>query len=455
MERAPVPRNVVLTAVVAALGGLLFGYDTGVISGALLFIQQDFTLTAFEKGLVVSAVTLGAIFGAAGAGQLADRYGRRMMILAAAAIFIAGSLVSAVAPSAVVLVIARLGVGVAIGLASATAPVYISEIAPKEFRGRMVTLFQLAITVGILLANIVDLALSPSEAWRWMLGLGAIPAIGLAIGMARMPRSPRWLVMIGELDEARTELRMLRGTDDAADTEMEEIELELEREAAAGGWKDLLAPATKAALIVGIGLAVLQQVTGINTVIYYAPTIFQLAGIDGATSAIFASVGVTAINVTTTVAALWLINLYGRKSLLYAGVSGMVVALSALGFAFTMDGGSGEATIAVISLCVYIACFAFSLGPIFWLLNAEIYPQNVRGRASGVGTMGNWTANFAVSLTFLPLLQALGNSATFFLYAGIGVVTLIFVRALVPETKGRSLEEIEGIFRKRAGVADA
>ena len=444
------PRNVIFTAVIAALGGLLFGYDTGIISGALLFIRPDFELGSFEAGLVVSAVTLGAIFGALAAGQLADTYGRRRMILIAAVLFTIGSVACAFAPGTIVLVVARLALGLAIGLASATAPVYISEIAPKEWRGRMVTLFQLAITVGILLANIVALALSESKDWRLMLGLGAIPAVALGIGMFKMPRSPRWLVMIGELDEARTELRTLRGDEAEADAEIEQIREDLEADEKAGGnFRDLLQPVVKAALVVGIGLAVLQQVTGINTVIYYAPTIFQNAGIDSASTAILASVGVTLVNVLVTIYSLRLLDRHGRKTLLFIGVSGMVLSLLALGLAFQLD-GDAKSIISIVSLVAYIASFAFSLGPIFWLLNAEIYPQSVRGRASGVGTMANWTANFAVSLTFLPLIAALGNTPTFWLYAVIGMVTLWFVKAFVPETKGRTLEEIEGEFRRRS-----
>jgi sugar porter (SP) family MFS transporter len=439
------------TAVIAALGGLLFGYDTGIIASALLFIKTDFDLSSFEQGMVVSAVPIGAVLGAALAGQLADKYGRRRMILLASALFVAGSVVSALAGGATVLIVARVFIGFAIGLASATCPVYISEVAPAEVRGRLVTLFQLAVTVGILVAYVVGLALEPSESWQWMLALGAIPALLLGAGILRMPQSPRWLVMIGDSVQARHELLKLREDIDGVDDELHEIERTLKAEK--GSWRDLRAPAVKAALVVGVGLAILQQVTGINTVIYYAPTIIQDTGIDSDSSAILASIGVGVVNVLATVLALWLVSRFGRRPLLVVGVSGMVVALVLLGLAFEVgSGGEGLASLAVIALMVYVAAFAISLGPIFWILNSEIYPLNARGRAAGLGTMANWASNFAISLTFLPLLNWLGSAPTFWLYAAVGIFTVLFCLRFVPETKGKELEEIERIWEERVAA---
>ena len=442
-------RNVMFTAAIAALGGLLFGYDTGIIASALLFIREDFALSSFQQGMVVSAVPVGAIFGAALSGQLADRYGRRRMIMLAAALFVIGSVASALAGGAAVLILARVAIGFAIGLASAACPVYISEVAPANVRGRMVTLFQLAVTVGILAAYGVGLALEPSGSWEWMLAIGAVPAILLGVGIATMPQSPRWLVMIGDSVHARQELLKLRPDAAGVDDELREIERTLTVEQ--GSWRDLRRPAVRAALVVGVGLAILQQVTGINTVIYYAPTIIQETGIDSDSAAILASVGVGAVNVLATVLALWLVSRFGRRPLLFVGVAGMVAALVALGLAFEVgSGGEGLAGLAVVALMVYVAAFAISLGPIFWLLNSEIYPLKARGRAAGVGTMANWASNFAISLTFLPLLNALGNAPTFWLYAAVGLFTIWFCFRYVPETKGRELEEIEAIFETRA-----
>jgi MFS transporter, SP family, galactose:H+ symporter len=436
------------TAVIAALGGLLFGYDTGIIASALLFIKTDFDLSSIEQGMVVSAVPIGAVFGAALAGSLSDRYGRRRMILLAAALFIAGSVVSALAQGATVLIVARVFIGFAIGLASATCPVYISEVAPAALRGRLVTLFQLAVTVGILLAYVVGLALEPSQSWEWMLALGAVPALLLGAGILAMPQSPRWLVMIGDSVQARRELLQLRETTDEVDAELSEIEASIDTER--GSYRDLRAPAVKAALVVGVGLAVLQQVTGINTVIYYAPTIIQDTGIDSDSAAILASIGVGVVNVVATIAALWLVSRFGRRPLLVVGVTGMVIALVLLGVAFEVgSGGEGLASLAVIALMVYVGAFAISLGPIFWILNSEIYSLKARGHAAGVGTMANWTSNFLVSLTFLPLINWLGSAPTFWFYAAIGLFTIFFCLRFVPETKGKQLEEIEKIFAAR------
>ncbi|HVY95841.1 MAG TPA: sugar porter family MFS transporter [Solirubrobacterales bacterium] len=442
-------RNVVLTAAIAGLGGLLFGYDTGVIAGALLFIKGDFDLGSFAQGLVVAAVPIGAIFGAAYAGPAADRYGRRVMILAAAAVFIVGALGSAAAPGVEVLVIARVVIGVAIGLASAAAPVYISEVAPPESRGRLVSFFQLAVTIGILVAYLVGLAFDGIEGWRWMLGLGCVPALGLAFGMLRMPQSPRWLVMTGDDFAARATLAKIRVDDpDTIDRELEEIKESVEEKP--GSWSELLQPVVKAALVVGVGLAILQQVTGINTVIYYAPTIVEFTGVNSSAGSILAAVGVGVINVAMTVVALRLLDRAGRRTLLMVGVSGMVVSLFALGAAFTGNGTSTLASVVAIgSLMVYVASFAISLGPIFWLLNAEIYPLSVRSKAAGVGTMANWTFNFIVSLTFLLLIEALGRSGAFWFYGAIGILTLAFCWKLVPETKGKHLEEIQAYFQER------
>src|SRR4051812_38780613 len=278
-------RNVVLTAAIAGLGGLLFGYDTGIIASALLFIKGDFDLGSFAQGVVVAAVPIGAIGGAAIAGPAADTYGRRLMILIAAAVFIVGALGSAAAQGVEVLVIARVVIGVAIGLASAAAPVYISEVAPPESRGRLVSFFQLAVTIGILSAYLVGLAFAPSDAWRWMLGLGAVPALILGIGMLRMPQSPRWLLMAGREYAARAVLQRIR-PDDPDTIEQEIVEIQSTLEGKPASWRELLAPVARAALVVGLGLAILQQISGINTVIYYAPTIVKFTGITSSSSAI-------------------------------------------------------------------------------------------------------------------------------------------------------------------------
>ena len=444
-------RNVIVTAATAGLAGLLFGYDTGVIAGALLQITPDFGLGSFASGLVVGAVPIGAVLGAWIASSNSDKYGRRRLILAAGIIFVIGAIVSALSPDTFILVVSRVVIGVAIGVASAVAPVYISEIAPPDIRGRLVTFFQLAVTVGILVAYLVGLAFANTEeGWRWMLGLGAIPALALVIGIVRLPASPRWLLMVGREDDARAALQRVR-TEGPEAIELEIQEIQTSMNVSEGSWKDLLAPAVKAALVVGIGLAILQQITGINTVIYYAPTIIQSTGIDSDFSSILASLGVGIINVVMTVVALRLLDSRGRREMLFIGVSGISLSLFLLGLAFLVGADKTYATVMAIgSLMLFVSSFAISLGPIFWLLNAEIYPLSVRSKAASSGTMTNWFFNFLVSLTFLPLIDLLSQTGAFWFYGAIGLVTLWFCWKFVPETKGRSLEQINDIFTNRA-----
>ncbi len=442
-------RNLVLTAAIAGLGGLLFGYDTGIIAGAMLFIGPDFGLDDFARGLVVGAVPIGAAVGALLGGRVADRHGRRLVIVLSAIVFVIGSGISAAAPDATVLVIARLALGVAIGFASAVAPVYISELAPPDQRGRLVTFFQLSVTIGIFVAYLVGLLFAPIDGWRWMLGLGALPAILLGVGMARMPQSPRWLVMVGREYSARETLAKIReGNADAIDFEMHEIEDGLKEEP--GGWHELLTPLARAALLVGLSLAVLQQITGINTVIYYAPTIVQYTGISSDSAAILTSVAAGIVNVGMTLVAIRLLDRLGRRALLIGGVSGMAIALFLIGLAFTGDPTTTlNSVLAVFGLMTFIASFAISLGPIFWLLNAELYPLRIRGKAASLGATTNWVAAFVVSLTFLSLLSALGKTETFWLYGALSVFTVFFCWRFVPETKDRTLEQIQEFFAER------
>jgi len=430
----------------AALGGLLFGYDTGVISGALIFIRTQFALSTFQQELVVSVVLVGAAIAALSGGRLADIFGRRAMLLVTALIFISGAMVCASAPSLNVLVIGRLIVGLGIGLATSNVPIYISEVSPPQTRGWQVSLFQLAITIGILAAYLVDYAFSGSGAWRWMLGLAFVPGAILGLGMIRMPESPRWLAEHGESQRAREVLKRIRGGNNI-DAEWREIQETLAQADERSRFADLFAPHVRPALVIGVGLAIFQQVTGINTVIYYAPVIVQSAGISSASGAILATAGIGLVNVLMTIVAMWLIDHVGRRPLLLTGIAGMILSLAVLGFVFRMPTGGALAWLAVITLMVYVASFAISLGPIFWLLISEIYPLKVRGVAEGTAAGVNWAFNFLVSLTFLTLIQLLGASSTFWMYAALAIASWFFSYYLVPETKGRTLEEIEQSFR--------
>ncbi|HWI59419.1 MAG TPA: sugar porter family MFS transporter [Bacillota bacterium] len=439
-----------VAAAIAAVGGLLFGYDTGVISGAQLFLKEQFKLSDFAEEVIVSGALFGAVAGALSGGKFSDRWGRRRLLLITALIFAAGSILSGVAPSPAFLLAARVVVGLGIGLASTTVPVYISEVSPSHSRGWLVSLFQLAITVGIMGAYLVDYAFARSQGWRWMLGLAVVPAALLGLGMIFLPETPRWLLARGQLETARAVLRRIRPAA-LVEPEVREIQASLAQEREQGRWSDLFHPAVRRALLIGVGLAIFQQVTGINTVIYYAPTILQSAGFASNSVAILATAGIGVVNVLMTVVSMWLIDRMGRRPLLLIGVAGMAVALAVLGFGFHLTAWSGALRwVAVLSLMAYVASFAISLGPIFWLLIAEIYPQRIRGLAEGTAATVCWSANLLVSLTFLTLVRLLGSSWTFWTYGALAVAAWLFTFLLVPETKNRTLEEIECSWRTRA-----
>jgi SP family galactose:H+ symporter-like MFS transporter len=329
---AGVIRFVYFAVGVAALGGLLFGYDTGVISGAILFIKEDFSLSAGMEEVVVSSVLVGAVVGAGLGGALTGRFGRRGMIILAGMIFTASALGTAVAPTVVWLIAARIVSGIAIGIASFISPMYIAELVPAKARGSLVAVNMLAITTGIVVAYLVDYALSSSHEWRYMFGLAAIPSVALVLGMWRLPDSPRWLISKSRTDEAQKILQRVRKATDVS-AEVAEIQKSMEQQGI-GGIKGLLHPSLRMPLIVGLGLAIFQQITGINTVIYYSPTIFKFAGISGIGPAILAGAALTMVMWVFHVLAIFLLDRVGRRPLLLVGVAGQVVGLAILGAAF-------------------------------------------------------------------------------------------------------------------------
>ncbi|MDD5681194.1 MAG: sugar porter family MFS transporter [Candidatus Omnitrophica bacterium] len=440
-----------LTAGIAALAGLLFGYDTGVISGAILFIKDQFKLSSGAEQGVVSAVLLGAVIGAALSGALADRFGRKNVIIVVAFLFAMGAMGAAFATSVTMIVAFRLVIGVAIGVASYTAPLYISEISPPEARGALVSLNQLMITCGIVVSYLIDYALAAGQhQWRWMFGLGAVPAMILIVGMIALFESPRWLVSRNRVEEARTVLGHIMPAE-KMEAEIKSIQNSLTVKT--GSWKDVLEPWVRPALLVGIALAFFQQVTGINTIIYYAPTIFEFAGFASHKVSILATVGVGLVNVFMTLVAIWFLDRLGRKPLLYIGLSGMAASLGILGLAFYLPGMAGALKmLTVLSVLLYIASFAISLGPIFWLIIAEIYPLKIRGRAMSLATLANWGFNMVVASTFLTLTEKLGKAGAFWFYAVVCIAGLIFCYLYVPETKGKTLEYIENSLKKNNGL---
>jgi SP family galactose:H+ symporter-like MFS transporter len=444
-DKAEGKRFVYLATAISALGGMLFGYDIGVISGAILFIKEDFSLSPSMEEIVVSSVLLGSLVGALVGGFLADRLGRRRLLIVTAVVFGLGAIGAALAPGTAWLIAARIVAGAAIGVASFVAPLYISEIAPVAIRGKLVSVNQIALTSGIVISYFIDYAFAGSEAWRWMFALAVVPAAAFGIGLMFIPNSPRWLAARGHADQARAALKRIRGPEQV-EGELSEIQQSVAQQK--GHWSELLSPLLRPAMIVGVGLAIAQQITGINTVIYYAPTIFKFAGLPSASVAILASVGVGIVNVVLTVVAMQLIDRVGRRPLLLASLAGMAVSLFVLGLAFSLPQLSGSlGWITVAGLMVYVGSFAVGLGPVFWLLLSEIYPVRIRGRAMSVGTVANWSANLIVALSFLTLTQILGKPTTFWLYGGVSIGAWLFAFYLMPETKGKSLEEIEAHWR--------
>ena len=433
-------------AAVASLGGLLFGFDTGVISGALLYIKQDYALSAWMQGVVTTAVLIGAVVGAAFGGSLTDRFGRKPVIVVMAALFAVGSLLSAAATGVVTLFVARLILGVAIGTASMLTPLYLSEMAPKEKRGAIVSLNQLCITLGILISYLVDFGFAEvAGTWRWMLGVGAVPGILLGVGMLFLPESPRWLASKDRFDQAAAVLRTMRDRQDV-DEELSGLRRDIVSEKSDLSLAALFAaPKARLPLIVGIGLAVLQQVTGINTIIYYAPSIFQQAGM---TSPLLPTIGIGVVNVLATIVALLLLDQVGRRKLLLVGLGIMLLCLVAITIALSM-GSADAGAITAVALAVYVGGFAIGLGPIFWLLIAEIFPLAYRGRGMSVASMANWGSNLVVALFFPNLIVLLTLGGAFALFGVLTIVALAFAWRFVPETSGRSLEDIEGDMEGR------
>lgn len=447
-------RYVYVMAVIAAFNGLLFGYDTGVIAGALPYIEQTFGLSTFLQEVVTASVLVGAMAGAAFGGRLADRLGRRRLALVAAVVFFVSALAMALSPSVVWLIAWRIVAGVGVGIASVLGTLYISETAPQDIRGSLGFLQQLMIVSGIFVAYVMNYLFAPMFldiiGWRWMFAFGAVPAAVLGVGMYFLPETPRWLVEHDRSDEAREVLSRIRARE-TVDKEINEIR-EISEQESEGSLSDLLDPWIRPALTVGIALAILQQVTGINAVLYYAPTILENVGL-GTVAALFGTIGIGAVNVAFTVVAIVYVDRIGRRPLLLIGSAGMTVMVTVLGLVFYFAGASGTiGYVALACMILYVAFFAISLGPVFWLMISEIYPLYVRGTAEGVTSFFNWAANFTVSLTFISLIQVIGRALSFWILAVFGLITFVYTYYRVPETMGRSIEEIETDLRESAVV---
>lgn len=461
---------IIVIAAIAATGGLLFGFDTGVISGAKQFFRELWELSDKQVEWLTTAGLFGAIAGAAFSGRITDLIGRRLVILGAAVIFGVGAIWTGAAGSMISLFIGRLFLGIAIGISSYTVPLYIAELSPSKNRGALVSAFQLLITVGILVSYLSDKGFVVEESkvgalsqvllnmgfeinalncWRPMFYIGIIPALILFVGMLFLPETPRFLISKGKEDAGRKILQRIEEPALVEPTISKMKEDLAQSKSNNSGIKDLAKPWLRNALIIGIGIMFVQQFVGINTVIYYSPEIFEKAGFASVDSQLSATVIVGLVNVFFTIVSMFIIDKIGRRKLYFFGLSGITVALIALGlsFAFMDTLGDSMKIMTVIFMLVYIMFFAISLGPLGWLIISEVYPLHVRGTGSSIGALSNWTFNAIVTFTFLSLLRLMGPSGAFFLYAGIGVLGLIWGTKFIPETKGISLEKIEEHWR--------
>ncbi|MGC2620233.1 MAG: sugar porter family MFS transporter [Acidobacteriaceae bacterium] len=432
---------VLFLAVVAAISGFLFGFDTAVINGVLLFLRRQFSLSNLQTEVAASALLLGCLLGAAGASLIGDRIGRRKSLLLAAILFGTSTIGAALANSVFVFSIGRLLGGLAIGLASVLTPVYIAEVAPARTRGRLVSMNQLAIVVGILAAYVVSWALAGlgDSSWRWMLGVAAIPSLAFFIGLLFIPESPRWLIDNGQREKGRAVLARIYGPEEA------EIQVRLVEEAAnteEGTWREVFAPAMRRPLVVALGLAILCQITGINTVLYYGSILISehFHG-ESAGAALMANVIIGCTNLISTLIALRCLDRWGRRSMLLTASAGMAVSLAIF---VIVNRIPGIPPLAILACVIgYTGFFAFAMGPVPWVVIAEIFPNKIRGRAASVATSTLWTSTLIITFTFLSLVHALGVSGTFGIYAILCVVSFVFIWKLVPETRGKTLEQIQ------------
>jgi SP family arabinose:H+ symporter-like MFS transporter len=433
-------------ATVAAAAGLLFGFDIAVINGALVFLRAEFALSQLQTEVAAGALLAGCAAGASVAGSLSDWLGRRRILILAAALFAASSIAAALPHNLAEFIGARLAAGIATGIASMLAPLYIAENSPAAIRGRLVTFNQMAIVSGILVAYLVNWSLAGlgPHSWRWMFAAAAVPAIAFWIGMLFMPESPRWLVkqgldfealqILGRLEGPCRAAHELRAIQDAVREEKESL-------------RQLLEPGFRTPLVIAVTMAILQQITGVNTVLYYGSLIFRdQVGNHSTSDALGLNVIIGGINFLATIVAIWIIDRAGRKPLLMASSGGMAVSLVVLGAAFRHQ--PVPAALVLAAILAYVTSFGIGMGPGVWVLMSELFPTRIRGRAMAIATVALWLASLLLTVTFLSLVSAIGPSGTFWLYAALSAFTFVFLWRVVPETRKKTLEEIERMWRR-------
>ncbi|MED6110707.1 Integrin alpha chain-like protein (Alpha-int1) [Stylosanthes scabra] len=445
----------------AGIGGLLFGYDTGVISGALLYIKEDFEQVKnsyFLQELIVAMALVGAIFGATIGGYINDALGRKMAIIVADICFVLGSLIMAIAPNPHVIIVGRFFVGLGVGAASVTSPVYIAEVSPSEIRGGLVGFNALMITGGQFLSFVINYGLTKVPGtWRWMLGIAGSPAVVQLFFMIFLPESPRWLYFKNRKEAAANVMSKIYPSPRLED-EIEILESHLAKEqenSVKVKYSDVFKlKEIRVAFICGAGLQAFQQLTGISIVLYYSPIIIQLAGFKSNEAALFLSLIVSGLNAGGTILGIYLIDVSGRKKLTLGSLSGVTVALIILAVACSLigQGNSSQvyAWLAIVGLALYIIFFAPGMGPVPWAVNSEIYPEEYRGLCGGMSATVNWVCSVIMSISFLSIVDAIGLSGSFMILLGVSMIAIVFVSMYMPETKGLTFEEVSNIWMDRA-----
>lgn len=464
MENRTNTGYVVFLSIVAAIGGILFGYDTAVISGTITSVETQFSLNAMQVGWFVGCALVGSILGVAVAGILSDRFGRKLTMLVAAILFTASGIGCAISQSFTELIIYRILGGIGIGVVSIVSPMYISEVAVARWRGTLVSLYQLAITIGFLAAYLVNFQILKAaetavydtpwlhwimvdEMWRGMLGSNALPALLFFIVIFFIPESPRWLILRNRTERAHAVLEHIYRSSEAADGEIATIR-DAEKAAPKSEWRSLTSPGMRRALLIGVAIAMLGQFMGVNAVLYYGPTIFEDAGLSSGDS-LFSQVLVGAVNMLTTVIALVIIDRVGRKQLVYWGVSGMILSLLCIGVYFLFGGAWGlSSTFLLVFFLAYVFCCAISISAVIFVLLSEMYPTRVRGLAMSIAGFSLWIGTYLIGQLTPWMLETLTPAGTFFLFAAMCFPYILIMWRAVPETTGRSLEEIERYWQK-------